>query len=125
MLEIRLDYAGSARLDEEKLRRMVQNIARNAYDAMPNGGSFAIRVGLDEERDRVLLTFSDTGPGIPEEVRDSVFESFATHGKRGGTGLGLAIAKKFVEDHGGEISFESEIGKGTIFRVELPRNEDR
>jgi len=124
VLGVRLDYDGTARLDEEKLRRMVQNIARNAYDAMPDGGSFVIRVGYDEERDRVVITFADTGPGIPAEFRDTVFESFATHGKRGGTGLGLAIAKKFAEDHGGEIGFETEVGKGTTFRVELPRNEE-
>jgi len=124
-LAITLDYEGTARLDEEKLRRLVQNIARNAYDAMPDGGRLDISLQLDGSTDEVVLTFTDTGGGIPVAIRDSVFESFATHGKRGGTGLGLAIAKKFVEDHGGTIGFETASGAGTTFTVRLPRKETR
>ncbi|NOZ87474.1 MAG: GAF domain-containing protein [Deltaproteobacteria bacterium] len=122
-LEVDLKYSGSARLDEDKLRRLVQNIARNAYDALEKGGIFRIEVDLDESSNQVLLYFEDNGPGIAPEIRDKVFESFATHGKKGGTGLGLAIAKKFVLDHGGEISFTTKEKQGTRFLVKLPRGE--
>ena len=64
---------------------------------------------------------SDTGPGIPTEIRDTMFEPFVTFGKPTGTGLGLAIAKKAVEDHGGSIAVESEPGQGATFTIRVPQ----
>ena len=60
-------------------------------------------------------------PGIPEAIRDTIFEPFVTHGKKGGTGLGMAIARNVVTAHGGTITFETEAGKGTTFFVKLPQ----
>lgn len=117
-LTVQLRYRGAARFDEGKIRRLVYNIARNAMDAMGAGGAFEIVV--DQEGESLTLTFRDTGPGIPEEIRGRVFESFVKGGKSKGTGLGLAIVKKIVDDHGGRIAFETETGRGTTFRVALP-----
>jgi signal transduction histidine kinase len=63
---------------------------------------------------------SDTGPGIPEEMRGRLFESFATHGKADGTGLGLAIVRRIAEEHGGSVDYRTRAGKGTTFIVSLP-----
>jgi len=105
--------------DEGKLGRLVFNLARNAREAMPGGGVFKIEA--DDDGDFVVLRFSDTGHGIPEEIRDRLFQSFVTSGKKDGTGLGLAIVKKIVDQHNGTITFESEKDKGTRFTIRLPK----
>lgn len=117
-----LEYRGTARFDEGKVRRVFHNIARNAADAMPDGGSFTVTISRED--DSLVFHFADTGKGVPDEVRDRLFESFATAGKEGGTGLGLAVVKKIVDQHGGEISYESAPGKGTVFIVRLPLEVD-
>jgi signal transduction histidine kinase len=113
-----LAYTGIVMMDETKMRRALYNIASNARDAMQSGGSLTIST----HRTNSLVEFrmSDTGPGIPEEIRDSLFEPFVTHGKATGTGLGLAIAKKAVEDHGGTITVESIPNQGATFIISLP-----
>ncbi|MEC9397921.1 MAG: ATP-binding protein, partial [Myxococcota bacterium] len=68
----------------------------------------------------LVMTLSDNGQGIPTEIRDRLFESFVTQGKKDGTGLGLAIVKKIVEDHEGRIDFETETDQGTSFFIHLP-----
>ena len=105
--------------DDDKLRRVVFNIARNACEAMPDGGAFSIVV--DSVDDQVRFRFADTGPGIPEAIRDRLFQSFVTTGKKDGTGLGLAIVKKIVDEHGGQITYDSQPGKGTTFTILLPK----
>jgi signal transduction histidine kinase len=67
-----------------------------------------------------VLHVSDNGPGIPEELRDTLFDAFVTHGKKKGVGLGLAIAKSIVEAHSGTITFDTSMGQGTTFHVRLP-----
>jgi signal transduction histidine kinase len=109
---------GSAMIDESKMRRVFQNIAKNALDAMPDGGRFTVETARDG--DAVVFRFKDTGGGIPAAIRDRLFESFVTSGKRDGTGLGLAIVKKIVDEHGGTISFETS-EKGTTFAVRVPQ----
>lgn len=113
-----LQYRGTARFDENKMRRVFHNIARNAAEAMPEGGTFSVTVGKDERG--LLLQFSDTGTGVPAEIEDRLFESFATAGKKGGTGLGLAVVKKIIDEHRGQISFDSEVDQGTTFSIHLP-----
>ncbi|MGA9524277.1 MAG: GAF domain-containing sensor histidine kinase [Myxococcaceae bacterium] len=111
-------YEGAARFDENKMKRVVYNIARNAAQAMPDGGRFSICV---EKEDRTLVfRFQDNGPGVPEEIADRLFEEFVTAGKKGGTGLGLAIVKKIAEEHGGTVECRSRPGKGTTFEVRIP-----
>jgi signal transduction histidine kinase len=117
-LEIGAEYRGAAYFDEQKMLRVVHNIARNASQAMSAGGRFRIATHID--RDRLVFEFTDTGGGIPPEMEGRLFELFATSGKKDGTGLGLAIVKKIVDEHRGAITYESQRGKGTTFRIAIP-----
>jgi signal transduction histidine kinase len=117
-LRVRARYTGAWRFDEMKVRRAVVNVARNAAQAMGKGGRFTLLVSKVGEA--LAFRMSDTGPGIPEEIRDHLFESFATHGKADGTGLGLAIVKRIAEEHGGTITFRTSAGRGTTFTLTLP-----
>jgi signal transduction histidine kinase len=117
-LVTRAHYPGAARFDAVKMKRVIFNIARNAAQAMPGGGRFTLRVARQE--DRLVFRMSDNGPGIPEEMRGRLFESFATHGKADGTGLGLAIVKRIAEEHGGSVECRTRPGKGTTFIVSIP-----
>ena len=104
--------------DIEKFTRILYNIAKNAKEAMGGKGKFVVKVNdLDKE---VVFEMEDNGPGIPEEIKNRLFESFVTSGKKSGTGLGLAIVKKIVDDHQGEIEIKSESSKGTTFYIKLP-----
>jgi two-component system NtrC family sensor kinase len=96
----------------------VYNIAANARDAMPHGGTFTIATRRSGEQ--VELRFSDTGPGVPEELWERVFEPFFTYGKREGAGLGLSIARRIVEEHGGELWLEGSEEGGATFVLSLP-----
>lgn len=109
--------------DEEKVRRSLMNLVDNAIKFTPEGGQ--VHVDL-RDRDRVVeVTVADSGPGIPEDMREKVFERFArvpgTRGRRRGTGLGLAFAKLALEAHGGTISVEDNPGGGSLFRAHLPK----
>ncbi len=112
---------GTARFDEGKVLRLVHNLARNAQEAMAvKGGKFTLKVDRDEKSGDLVLTFTDTGPGIPKEIEHRLFQSFVTSGKKGGTGLGLAIVKKIVEEHHGTIAVRSS-NRGAVFEVRLPQ----
>jgi signal transduction histidine kinase len=120
VLRQNLRYKGPLMMDEIKMRRTLFNIASNARDAMDEGGRLTI--STSRKKGQVEFRFTDTGPGIPKEIRHTLFEPFVTYGKASGTGLGLAIAKKTVEDHGGTISVTSRAGKGATFVIRLPLN---
>ncbi len=111
-------YEGEIEIDTDKMSRVILNIAGNAADAMPNGGTFWVR--SRSEKDRLVIEMEDTGSGMPEEIRKRIFEPFVTYGKKHGTGLGMAIVKKIIDDHHGEITIESQIGKGTKMIITLP-----
>ncbi len=117
-LKVQPDYTGVARFDENKVKRVVFNLARNALEAMPKGGRFTFVVAREE--DDLLLKFQDNGPGIPPEIADKLFGSFVTARKKNGTGLGLAIVKTIAEEHGGTVVCRSKPGKGTTFELRLP-----
>ena len=117
-LKLVSDYTGAARFDENKIKRVIYNIARNAIEAMPEGGRFTWTI--DKDGDTLVQTFSDTGEGIPQDIIDKLFQSFVTSGKKNGTGLGLAIVKTIVEEHGGQVSCKSKPGKGATFEIRLP-----
>ena len=106
-------------IDPEKINRVFMNIMKNALEAMKKGGTFSITA--DEQNGHVLISLKDTGMGIPDEIKDKLFDSFVTSGKKGGTGLGLAIVKKVVEDHKGKIEVESKTGAGTTFKLYFPK----
>jgi signal transduction histidine kinase len=103
------------RVDEDRFRRIILNLGYNAVEAMPEGG--VLEVGSVLEGDHVVVSVRDSGIGIPEEVRDCLFEPFATAGKAKGTGLGLAIVKKIVREHDGSIDVGKAEGGGTVFRL--------
>lgn len=119
-IEIRraIRYDGPCTADRDKLIRVFYNLAINAADAMPEGGIFT--VGTQHAGDRISVSFTDTGTGMSEEVRQRAFEPFFTYGKKHGTGLGLSIIKKIVDDHGGTIELDSELNRGTTVRLYLP-----
>jgi two-component system sensor histidine kinase GlrK len=109
--------------DPEKLRSIIDNLLGNAVKFTPAGGMITVSArasGAD-----ALIDVVDSGPGVPAEERESIFDSFfrgraKASGRVEGTGLGLAIAREFTEAHGGRISVVSE-GTGGHFRVKLPR----
>lgn len=107
-----------ALLDPDRFLRVIINIASNAAEAMNNQGNFDI--SISRRKDRLEFVLTDDGPGIPEQIRESVFQPFVTHGKSNGTGLGMAIAKSMVDAHDGVISFTTETGQGTTFKIEVP-----
>lgn len=117
-LVVDLQNNGVAYFDEGRLSRAVGNLIRNAIEAMAeSGGTLTLTCASDDED--LMLSVSDTGPGIPKAIRSKVFEPFVTKGKKMGTGLGLANVKKIVEEHGGTISVRSS-KKGTTFMVRIP-----
>ena len=105
-------------MDVEKMVRVFYNLAGNAADAMPEGGTLTVSTGRREAM--VVVEFTDTGQGMPPEIRSRVFEPFFTYGKKHGTGLGLAIVKKILEDHHGTVEIDSEMGSGTTIRLIFP-----
>jgi nitrogen fixation/metabolism regulation signal transduction histidine kinase len=107
--------------DPELLHRALSNLVLNAMDAMPNGGTLALRTR--EKDGKVAIEVSDTGSGLTPEECARIFTPYYTS-KQHGTGLGLAIVQSVVSDHGGRISVQSEPGKGTSFFIELPSNLD-
>lgn len=118
-LEVVLDYEGTLEIDPGKMKRAILNLARNAADAMDEGGVFGIRIY--EEDGEIVMAFSDTGGGIPVSVRATLFDTFVTEGKEHGTGLGLAIVDKIVDEHGARIDFETKLGEGTTFYIRFPK----
>ena len=120
-LVVDLQERGTARFDEGKILRAVHNLARNAAEAMGDqGGKFVIKVTRDKDDGTLVMSFSDTGPGIPKGIEHRLFQSFVTSGKKGGTGLGLAIVKKIVEEHAGTITVQSS-SRGATFKLRLPQ----
>jgi signal transduction histidine kinase len=112
------------RADAERLRRVFENLLANAVEAMPQGGRVQVSASTNGDAGRVRVDVIDTGGGVPEEMRERLFEPFVSHGKLGGTGLGLAIAKGLVEAHGGRIGLEAAGAPGADFYVELPLDEE-
>ncbi len=104
-------------LERARMERVFFNLITNALEAMPDGGSITIEA---KESDRgVLVAVEDTGRGIPPEIRDKLFEPFATAGKKDGMGLGLALSRQAVLDHGGDMWLEP--AGGARFVIRLPR----
>jgi CheY-like chemotaxis protein len=106
--------------DRRQLEQVLLNLVVNAADAMPHGGLLVLSTGADEAG--VWFEVADSGVGMPPETRQRAFEPFFTTKRASeGTGLGLSIVDGIVRAHGGVVELESEVGKGTTFRVRLPR----
>jgi signal transduction histidine kinase len=107
------------RADRDQLIQVLINLVMNSIHAMPEGGQ--LKLSLAREGGSVCLGLSDTGHGMPDEIRKKVFEPFFTTKDFGkGTGLGLTVVKGIIEEHGGTIDVESVVDKGTTFWIRLP-----
>ncbi len=116
------DYYG----DAYKLQEVFMNLLRNAFEALydsqsPTKGKKELRffTSYDREKHSIYVTIADSGCGIAPENLPTIFEMFQTY-KAGGTGLGLALSKRIIEAHGGSISVESKLHKGSTFHITLP-----
>lgn len=105
--------------DDTQLKQALINLLVNARQVLKEGGRVTVRTRAGS-RGEAVLEVEDDGPGIPKEARDRIFEVFYSS-RGGGTGLGLPIARQIVERHGGTIELESEVGRGTVFRIRMPR----
>jgi PAS domain S-box-containing protein len=104
-----------------ELREVFVNLIVNAVDAMPRGGQLSI--SCTRNGDRLRLRFADTGTGMPNDVREKIFEPFFSTKGAQGTGLGLSVSYSIIERHEGTIRVESEAGKGTTFTIDIPATD--
>lgn len=122
-VQILLDVPGQIKLPlvRSRMKLMFFNLITNALEAMPGGGQ--VHIGAARNGDYVLVAIEDTGPGIPHEIRDKVFEPFVTAGKENGLGLGLAFARRATLDHGGDMWIEPAAGARFVIRLPLNGGE--
>lgn len=105
--------------DPKKMERVFHNLLLNACEAVPPE-SGRVEVSTRPIQEGLEIRVGDNGPGIPEPIRDNLFQPFVSYGKENGTGLGLAVVQKIVQDHGGAVSVESPAAGGTVFKLTLP-----
>jgi signal transduction histidine kinase len=120
-VEVRRGLASSlppVRADEGQLRAAFLNLLRNSREAMPGGGAVIVRTSVGADG-WVEAAVEDTGSGIPAEGLSRIFDPFYSTKERG-TGLGLAFTLQVIQEHGGTIACDSQVGRGTVFRVRLP-----
>jgi len=109
--------------EKNKILRVLQNLIGNAIDALNDRSDGLIRINAAQAGEEIVITITDNGKGIPEQIRNNFWTPFVTHGKSRGTGLGSAIAKSIVEAHQGTVFFDTETNRGTTFTVKLPRRQ--
>ena len=112
----------SVKLDKKAFYQACHQIAKNACDAMGESGN--IYITAKQSGDLVDIEFRDTGPGIPDSVKEDIFQPFKSFNREKGTGLGLTIARKIIRDHGGELTVESNPERGATFIISLPVFDD-
>jgi signal transduction histidine kinase len=112
--------------DDDLIRRVFQNLIGNAIKFTPDDGQITVTAQLlDDDQSQVLVAISDTGPGIPLDLRSRLFEKFVTGTEAGiGSGLGLALCRLAIEAHGGTIWIEDNVDQGTIFKFTLPTTQE-
>ena len=103
--------------DADQIRQVFWNLARNAVQAMPNGGTLNVRTSIDDDAYHII--FADSGRGMSEADLRRLFQPFRTNFPSG-TGLGMAISYRIVQEHGGRIEVDSRQGVGTTITVTLP-----
>jgi len=111
-------------VDPNQLEQVYMNVVINASQAMPHGGTMTITTGVDSAQSQVVIRVSDTGCGIPEENLERIFDPFFTTKEQKGTGLGLSVSYGIIENHGGTIEVESQLGVGTSFIIRLPLKKE-
>ena len=119
LIEIRQNGAAEGWFDHRKLERVFFNLLLNACEAMPNRAG-RIEIDLNDDSAMIEIKVSDNGRGIPNDIRDTLFEPFVSQGKENGTGLGLTVVHKIVQDHGGEIRVAQTSPQGTVFQIRIP-----
>lgn len=108
-------------IDENQFKSVINNLAMNAADAMPQGGTLTVQTKYNFGNDSISIIVSDTGVGIKEEHLDKIFDPFFTTKEQGkGTGLGLAVTYGIIKRYHGNINVHSEVGKGTVFTITFP-----
>jgi signal transduction histidine kinase len=118
-LVLKSDSKSDVNLHVKVFRRAMENLIKNAAQVLADGGK--IEIHINDKEDRILISVKDNGPGIPEQIKKSLFQPFVFR-RKDGTGLGLYMVQHAItEVHGGEIWFESELGKGTTFYISLPK----
>jgi two-component system sporulation sensor kinase A len=120
-LQTEIEESGEVDFDPDRMRRVLFNLAGNARDAMPEGGRLVL--ATDSSEDSVGLEVRDNGIGMDAKTLSRVFTPFFSSKGDGGTGLGTSIVKSVVEAHHGKVLAESTPGRGSVFRVELPRRQ--
>ncbi len=134
-IEMKLELSSSlpmVNIDRSQFNQVILNLIVNARESMPQGGSILIETFLEDVRDErdvlsdeikfnkyVVISVKDTGTGIEKDIQDKIFEPFFTT-KQSGTGLGLSVVYGIVKQHGGYIKLESEVKKGTTFKIYIP-----
>jgi signal transduction histidine kinase len=109
-------------VDVGKMRQVFMNLIMNAFQSINGGGRITVGTRDDAARGGFWVSVSDTGVGISDDARESIFDPFFTTKEPGqGTGLGLSVSYGIIQEHRGDISFESEMGKGTTFTIWLPK----
>lgn len=121
-----VDLAAAVLADEDRLAQVIDNLISNAVKFSPEGQ--VVRLSVSGRRRMHRISVVDRGPGIPEEFRERIFGKFAQADtsdtrQKGGTGLGLAIVREIVIRMGGQVSFDTTIGEGTVFHIDLPAAE--
>jgi signal transduction histidine kinase len=104
-------------IDADLLKQAALNVIQNGAQAMPGGGT--LRVVLEEQRKFAVLRIADEGPGIPDDIREKIFDLYFTT-KAGGSGIGLAMTYRIVQLHYGSIEVQSNAGRGTEFLLRIP-----
>ncbi len=122
-IDFKIDMNGNNKVfiyfDKEKMVQVFSNLINNAIQSIPDDRRGRITISLDIIDEKVLVKIADNGSGIPKKIGDKLFEpNFTT--KTSGMGLGLAIVKNIMEDAGGRVWYETEIGKGSTFIIEMP-----
>ena len=121
-VDLRVDrHASPAWADPDQVKQIVLNLVLNAVEASPAGAKVTLEIAAGP-RDHVTFEVRDQGAGIPPDQLESIFNPFFTT-KEQGTGLGLALVHQMIVEHDGEIVVDSEVGRGTTFRVTLPTAE--
>ena len=118
-ISVREDGNCQGWFDTKKLERVLSNLLLNACEAT-SGEDRRIEIEVAEVREGIQIRVADNGRGIPESIRDRLFEPFVSSGKENGTGLGLTVVQKIVQDHGGDVMVEETSTAGTVFRLTLP-----
>jgi two-component system NtrC family sensor kinase len=111
-------------IDKNKMQQVFSNLAINACEAMPAGGTLAVASFMSRDGTHIEISFTDTGAGIPKENIPRLFDPFFTT-KSFGTGLGLAVSYGIVRQRGGTILVRSDVGKGTVFTIQIPLTKPR